>query len=254
MIHGFGGTDIGRRRQLNEDALLIDRELGLYIVADGMGGHNAGEVASTLAVESIANFIRRSREDEEMTWPYGVDPQRSFEANCLRTAVLVANKRIWKEAESRQDYSGMGTTIVAALAVNDVMTICSAGDSRAYRIRGDQIEQLTTDDSLVQAAVSQGVLASEDLRSHPMKNIITKALGARETIDPTLLEEHFESDDLYLLCSDGLHGMVSDDIVLEILRGAEDDLEKSVEELIRKANENGGADNVTVALVRYREG
>ncbi len=252
MIESFGSTDIGRRRQLNEDSLLVDDDAGVYVVADGMGGHNAGEVASRLAVEVVRNFIRRSREDDEITWPYGIEPSLSFNANRLRTAVLLANKRIWKEAESRKDYSGMGTTIVAALADGNTMTLASAGDSRCYRYRQRRLEQLTVDDSLVQTAVSQGVLDQGQLAHHPMRNIITKALGARETIDPSLREETLEEGDIYLLCSDGLHGMLSDETIRNILASACGDLEGAVRELVAQANERGGKDNITVAICRYR--
>ncbi len=155
-IESCGATDVGRRRQLNEDCILVDDDAGLYIVADGMGGHNAGEVASSLAVETMAAFIRRSREFEKLTWPFGIEPALSYGANRLRTAALLANRRVWREADRRQEYTGMGTTIVAALADERLLNICSAGDCRAYRIVSGKLEQITTDDSWVQAAYSAG--------------------------------------------------------------------------------------------------
>ena len=182
MIESFGVTDIGRRRQLNEDAMLIDDKAGLYVVADGMGGHNAGEVASQLAVETVSNFVGRSGHDEEITWPYGVDPAISINANRLRTAVMLANKRVWKEADNREDYTGMGTTIVAGLAEDASLILCGAGDSRAYRLRGDTLEQITVDDSWVQVALSEGLLQADEAENHPMKNIITKAVGRSKTL------------------------------------------------------------------------
>lgn len=252
MIESFGATDVGRRRRLNEDSLLVDDEAGLYIVADGMGGHNAGEVASRLAVEVVTNFIRRSRSDDEITWPYGVDPKLSLNANRLRTAVMLANKRVWKEADNREEYTGMGTTIVAALAGGDVLTLCSAGDSRAYRIRQGRLQQITVDDSWVHAAFSEGMLNSEEIQEHPMKNIITKAVGAKEMIELPVIEETLQEGDLCLLCSDGLHGMVSDLRMLEIVLAAQSDLNKAVLELIAAANAGGGKDNITALLLRYR--
>ena len=253
MIDGFGISDIGRRRALNEDSLLIDKTVGLYVVADGMGGHNAGDVASRMAVEAVSRFIHRSQADEEISWPLGVDIELSLNTNRLRTGVMLANKRVWKEAESHKDYTGMGTTIVAALAEADVVTLCSAGDSRAYRLRGQELQQITTDDSWTQVATSKGILKSENVENYPMKNILTKALGLRETIELSPSDETMEEGDLYLLCSDGLHGMLSDSGIRDILLGAEDDLKKAVSNLIEAANEEGGKDNITAVVFRYRK-
>jgi protein phosphatase len=251
MIESYGATDVGLRRKLNEDSLILDNDLGLFIVADGMGGHNAGEIASRLAVETVFNFVQRSGAEEEITWPYGVDPKLSLNANRLLTAVMLANKRVWKEADQRQDYTGMGTTIVAALADPDVISIVSAGDSRAYRLRIDKFEQITVDDSWVQAAVDEGVLLPEEADSHPMKNIITKAIGAKENIDISVEEHPLEDQDLFLLCSDGLHGMVPEPRLSEIVKSSVGSLERLVRQLIDAANQNGGKDNVTALALRY---
>jgi len=253
MIECFAATDVGLRRQLNEDSLVEDEELGLYIVADGMGGHNAGEIASKLATETVLNFFRRSVEEEEITWPYGIDPKLSLEANRLRTAIMLANKRVWKEADNRRDYTGMGTTIVAAVARQDTITFASAGDSRVYRIRDDHLEQLTIDDSWVQVAITEGVLDPEEAGNHPMRNIITKAVGAKEDIETALREEQFLKNDLYLLCSDGLHGMVADEEILRIVIESGCEPERAVRRLIQAANDKGGKDNVTVLILRYLE-
>ncbi len=251
MIESFGVTDIGRRRQLNEDAMLIDDKSGLYVVADGMGGHNAGEVASQLAVETVSNFVRRSGLEEEITWPYGVDPAISINANRLRTAIMLANKRVWKEADNREDYTGMGTTIVGGLAGDASLILCGAGDSRAYRLRGDALDQITVDDSWVQVALSEGLLQADEAENHPMKNIITKAVGAKQNIDLTVQEETLEDGDLYLLCTDGLHGMLNHTGIVEILSAKKDNLEEAVQELVAAANENGGKDNITAVALRY---
>ena len=253
MIKSVGVTDIGRRRQLNEDALFVDDESGLYVVADGMGGHNAGEVASKLAVETVSNFVRRSGDDEEITWPYGVDPSISINANRLRTAIMLANKRVWKEADNREDYTGMGTTIVAGLVEDDSITLCAAGDSRAYRLRGDALDQITTDDSWVQVALTEGLLQADEAENHPMKNIITKAVGAKQNIELTVYEEPLKDGDVYLLCTDGLHGMVAEAKILEILRDKKDDLEQTVQTLVAAANEKGGKDNITAVVLHYRK-
>jgi protein phosphatase len=252
MIDSFGVSDIGRRRKLNEDNVLVDDDLGLFVVADGMGGHNAGEVASSLAVEVVSNFIRRSREEEEITWPYGIDPKISLNGNRLRTAVMLANKRVWKEADNREEYTGMGTTLVAALVASEEVVLCNAGDSRAYRLRDAKLEQVTTDDSWVQAAFSEGVLQPQEIQYHPMRNIITKAIGAREAIEVNILEEGLQSGDIYLLCSDGLHGMVNDQDIERIMVSAEGNLEKAVRALIEAANAGGGKDNISAVIFRYR--
>lgn len=253
IIEGYGATDVGRRRPFNEDSLAMDKESGLFIVADGMGGHNAGEIASRLTVETVSNFIRRARQEEEITWPYGVDPKLSLNANRLRTAIMLANKRVWKEADNRQEYTGMGTTIVAAVVGDDLISFASAGDSRVYRFRGDKIEQMTVDDSWVQVAINEGVLEPEEAENHPMRNIITKAIGAKESIEFSIKEEKIKEGDVYLLCSDGLHGMLSDDEILEIVLGADGEHEKCVRDLIQAANDKGGKDNVTVLVLGLRK-
>jgi serine/threonine protein phosphatase PrpC len=251
-IESFGATDIGGRCQNNQDSLLFDDEIGLYVVADGMGGHNAGEVASRLAVEMISGFVRRSREQERLTWPYGIDPQISYNGNSLRTAIMLANKRIWKEAESQEEYTGMGTTVVTALADEDTVTICHAGDSRVYRIRAGEMEQITLDDTWVQSAVEKGILQREQMRSHPLRNIITKAIGAEQSIEVPVLDFPLVEKDYYLLCSDGLHGTLQDAQMLEIITSAGDDLMKSVTSLIEAANAGGGRDNITALLLQCR--
>ncbi len=252
IIESFGASDIGRRRRQNQDTLLVDDETGLYIVADGMGGHNAGKIASEMAVETIAGFIRRTREHDRLTWPYGIDPRMSYNGNRLRTAIRLANRKIWKESESQDQYTGMGTTVVAALADSGLIALSSAGDTRAYRIRQDAIEQLTTDDTWIQAALDSGILHEDQTRSHALRNIVTKAVGAEEDIDVPIIEHSVLPGDRYLMCSDGLHGIVNDSQILEIVRSARGDPEEAVAALIEAANSGGGKDNITVVLLYYR--
>ena len=251
-IESCGATDIGRRRPLNEDNLLVDDDAGLYIVADGMGGHSAGEIASSLAIDTVAAFIQRSRESEKLTWPFGIEPALSYGANRLRTAVLLANRRVWREADRRQEYTGMGATIVAALATDGHLNICSAGDCRAYRVGPGRIEQITTDDSWVQAAYAAGVLQAEVIPSHPLRSIVTKAVGARETLEVGVLEQRVQDRDMFLLCSDGLHGMLADGRMLEIISAEGATLRNSIQDLISSANEAGGKDNITALILRCR--
>jgi protein phosphatase len=250
MIEAFGRTDVGRRRKINEDSFLVSPETSLYAVCDGMGGHNAGEVASRMAIETISAFVERSAVEKEITWPWGLDANLSFDANRLKTAIRLANARVFQAADNREELTGMGTTVVAILVSGDHLTIGSAGDSRCYLVRGGELKQLTRDDSWVSAALGEGILNSDDVEHHPLRNVITKAVGARDTIDLDLVEHELQPGDVILLCSDGLHGMVNDQEIARILAPAPASLEEASARLVDAANEAGGRDNVTVVLLR----
>lgn len=251
MIEAFGRTDVGRRRKINEDSFLVSPEMQLYAVCDGMGGHNAGEVASRMAIETLANFVQKSSVERELTWPWGLDANLSFEANRLKTAIRLANARVFQAAEQRQELTGMGTTVVAVLVSGDVLTIGSAGDSRCYLQRGGALTQLTRDDSWVSAALGEGILNSDDVEHHPLRNVITKAVGARESIDLDVIEHRLLPADLVLLCSDGLHGLLHDSEIARLLPAPGESLETGSARLIEAANDAGGRDNVTAVLLRY---
>lgn len=248
-----GKTDVGLRRKLNEDQLLIDDDTHLLAVCDGMGGHNAGEVASRIAIEALGAFIERSHKEKEITWPYGLDPGLSFDGNRVRTAIQLANKKVFKAADNREEYTGMGTTVVAALVTNEAVTVGSAGDSRCYLFRNDELRQITRDDSWVAAAGAEGVLSAAELARHPLRNVITKAIGAKDQIDIDVVEEKVQPGDIVLLCSDGLHAMISDPAIAAILakRGTLDEMAAA---LVDAANEAGGKDNITVVLSRIAAG
>jgi PPM family protein phosphatase len=250
MIEACGRTDVGRRRKINEDSYLVSSESSLYAVCDGMGGHNAGEVASKMAIDTIAAFIERSGVEKEITWPWGLDANLSFDGNRLKTAIRLANARVFQAADNREELTGMGTTVVASLVSGKSLTIASAGDSRCYLMRGGTLRQLTRDDSWVSAALGEGILNSDDVEHHPLRNVITKAVGARDTIDLDIVEHELEPRDLVLLCSDGLHGMINDQEVGRILSAVTEPLEDLGGRLIDAANEAGGRDNVTVVLLR----
>jgi serine/threonine protein phosphatase PrpC len=254
MIEAFGRTDVGRRRKVNEDRFLVVPDSHLYAVCDGMGGHNAGEVASRIAIEALGDFVERSGVEKEITWPWGLESDLSFEANRLKTAVRLANSQVFRTADSREEMAGMGTTVVAALVSGDVMTVCSAGDSRCYLLRDGALQQLTEDDSWVSAALGEGILNSDDVERHPLRNVITKAVGARDSIDLETVEKTLLPGDTALLCSDGLHGMVNDEEIARLLLSDPGSLEEVSQRLIDAANEAGGRDNVTVVLMRYSEG
>jgi serine/threonine protein phosphatase PrpC len=243
MIEAFGRTDVGRRRKVNEDSFLVAPESHLYAVCDGMGGHNAGEVASRIAIETLGDFVERSGVEKEITWPWGLDEGLSLEGNRLKTAVRLANSQVFQTADSREELAGMGTTVVAALVSGSVMTLCSAGDSRCYLVREGKMQQLTQDDSWVSAALGR----------HPLRNVITKAVGARDSIEVDVLDHSLQAGDLALLCSDGLHGMVGDEEISRLLLASSGSLEEVSQRLVDAANEAGGRDNVTVVLLRYRE-
>src|SRR5262245_53192752 len=243
MLEFHGETDVGKRRQLNEDSIFAGD--GLFIVCDGMGGHKAGEVASKLATDAIANFVKRSAEDPELTWPYGFDPRVSYDANRLITAIKLANRIVFRKAMSSDDYSGMGTTVVAMLCSTgrSEMTYGNVGDSRLYLIRGGVITQLTKDDSWV------NLVSPAD--TSVMKNVLTKALGAREDVEFDVVSRALEAGDVLLLCSDGLTNMLSDAAIVEIVTAGARDLETACRQLVAEANAQGGRDNVSALLVRF---
>jgi len=253
MIEAFGRTDVGRRRKINEDSYLVSPEIGLYAVCDGMGGHNAGEVASRMAIETISAFVERSAIEKEITWPFGLETGLSFDANRLKTAIRLANARVFQAADNREELTGMGTTVVAILASGDTLTIGSAGDSRCYLVRGGALRQLTRDDSWVSAALGEGLLNSGDVEHHPLRNVITKAVGARDTIDLDVIEHQLQPGEVLMLCSDGLHGMLNDQELGRILLPSPGPLEEATARLVDAANEAGGRDNVTVVLLRRPE-
>jgi len=244
MITYCGSTDVGRHRAMNEDAIHV--EDGLFVVCDGMGGHKAGEVASQLAIESIVAFARRSGDDPEITWPYGFDPRMSFNGNRLRTAIKLGNRTVFRKAASADEYTGMGTTVVAALVSSSAqMTYASVGDSRIYLIRDGAILQLTRDDSWANLATDEGVSGAN------FRNVLTKAVGAQDDVDFDIGVQALADGDVVLLCSDGLTNMLADARILEIATAHRADLERACTELIAEANRQGGRDNISAVLVRY---
>jgi serine/threonine protein phosphatase PrpC len=249
MIAFQGLTDVGKRRSLNEDAILFQDRLA--IVCDGMGGHKAGEVASRLATDVIAGFVRRSAEDTEITWPFGFVEGVSFDGNRLRTAIKLANRTVFRKAASSEDYTGMGTTIVATLVSpkRPQMTYASVGDSRIYLIRAGVMVQLTHDDSWANLAWEGDAL--DDTTRASMKHVLTKALGARDDVDFEVKGRELNHEDVILLCSDGLTNMLDDERILHIVSCHGTDLETACRELVVAANAEGGRDNISVILGRY---
>jgi serine/threonine protein phosphatase PrpC len=252
MLTAYGVSHPGRVRKSNEDALFFDVNTGLFVVADGMGGHSGGEVASQMAVDTITGFLERARGGEEFTWPFGIDPGRTFEANCLATSMRLANRDVFQQAESRAELAGMGTTIVAALVRDLVVTFCGVGDSRIYSFANGRFVQLTRDDSwLADLLDSDDSVDEKTLASHPMRHVLTKVIGAQDDVDLELFERELETDETLLFCTDGLHGFVEGQMIAEVLRSVPA-LEAAAHTLIDTALAGGGGDNVTVLLVRNR--
>ncbi|HEY3383799.1 MAG TPA: PP2C family serine/threonine-protein phosphatase [Vicinamibacterales bacterium] len=250
MMEAFGISDPGRVRKGNEDSYVCNELLQLFVVADGMGGHSAGEVASRLAIEAVEGFIRRSHDDSDFSWPYGVDPQLSLGGNRLRTAVHLANRRVFRAAESCDDYTGMGTTLTAVLITGDRLAYGHVGDSRLYTLNGEGFRQITHDDSWVATILANDPnITPAELARHPMRHVLTNVLGAREQVEVQLAEFHLAPGAVFLLCSDGLHGMVNDAGLERILREG-GPLDAMGRRLITAALEGGGHDNVTAVLIR----
>ena len=243
-----GLTDVGGRRSTNEDAIYAQDEL--FVVCDGMGGHQAGEVASALAIETIAGFIQRSAEDPEMTWPFGFDTTLSYEENRLSTAIRLANRVVFRKGSSVDEYAGMGTTVAAMLVSpgRPRMTYAHVGDSRIYLIRNGAMRQLTRDDTLANLPSSD---ADPDTLNPGMKHILTKVLGARDEVEFDTIVAPLENGDIVLLCSDGLTNMLPDNRIHDIVMARGPDVEGACRDLIAHANAEGGRDNVSVILVRH---
>lgn len=248
----FGFSDLGRARDHNEDNYLCNDEERLFLVADGMGGHASGETASQLAVSSVEEFVIRSR-SEDIEWPIEYNKDLSSEQNRLLAGVTLANRRIIEFASQDDSLKGMGTTLTGVTTEEDYLAIVNVGDSRLYRVRNEEIEQITQDHSLVGQQEREGLITKEEARQHPKRHILTSALGVIDRklkIDVSRIE--IREKDLYLLCSDGLHNMLEDSEILANIRSIGDgSLYKIGLSLVLKANLAGGLDNITVVLLSF---
>jgi len=249
-MRAAGFSDVGRVRTTNEDTFVVDSTLRLFAVADGMGGHGAGEVASGLAIEALTGFVSRSSSDTDFSWPYGLDGTLSFDGNRLKTAIHLANRRVFRAAESNDDYSGMGTTLVGLLVNGSHVIVGHVGDSRLYLLRGGAIEQKTEDDSWVATILARDPAAKGvDLSKHPMRNVLTSAIGARDQVEVHIAEIPVTAGDTLLLCSDGLHGSLGPQALQSIL-DEEPDVQAAAQRLVVSALDAGSRDNVTALVVR----
>jgi serine/threonine protein phosphatase PrpC len=251
-IEVAGQTDVGRKRNHNEDNFAIMPEFGLYVVADGMGGHASGEIASKMAIDTLQEFFASTAEDPERTWPYRMDRGKGYEENRLITGIKLCNLRIFEQAQHNTRQRGMGTTLVALFAVEDGVYVAHVGDSRVYRVRSGAIEQLTEDHSLLNDYKKMKRLTEEEIRNFPHKNVIVRALGMKDTVKVDTRLEDPRVGDLMLLCTDGLCGPVADEKILEIVQTTPD-LATAVGRLVDAANERGGPDNITCVIARWIE-
>jgi serine/threonine protein phosphatase PrpC len=251
MIKAHGVTHPGNVRPTNEDAMIWDLAIGFVAIADGMGGHQAGEVASNIALDSILNFMRRSAFNDDFTWPFGVDPALSLTANRLVTALRLGNRRVFRQSEEVPDYTGMGTTVVALVVEGSEVTYAGVGDSRMYAFRDGRLEQLTRDDSWLVMMSDEVGTDAETLRGHPLRNVLTSVIGARPELEVRSADLTLGRETL-LLCTDGMHGAVSDQAMAAILSKAPDP-QTAVDSLVRAALDAGGKDNITVVLVWHDE-
>ena len=246
-LHHAGMTDVGCVRKHNEDNFLMSGELGLFIVADGLGGHAAGEVASQIVVESMGRFVAETVE-QERTWPVDYDASLSFNANRLKAAITLSDKAIAEDIRSNPERETMGSTVVAALVSGTKATLAHVGDSRAYLLDPGGIRQVTKDHSWVAEQVANGILTPSEARVHPFRNVITQALGNGGDLDIEIQEMDLAESERLLLCSDGLSGMVPDQQIWDIVHKA-GSLQAAVEALISAARAAGGEDNISAILV-----
>lgn len=252
-IEVAGTTHVGMKRVHNEDNFLLLPEQNLFVVADGMGGHASGEVASKLAVDELAEFFRMTSEDQDATWPFKMDKTRNYDENRLATAIKLANARIFEQASSDPKFKGMGTTIVSIHFSQNQAYVGHVGDSRVYSFRDGQLKQITEDHSLLNEYIKSKRLSPDEVEGFAYKNVILRALGMKDTVAVDTAHNEPKDGDLYLLCSDGLSGMVPDPLMSELLVQNATDLQKACDALIEAANKAGGTDNVTCIVLRFHK-
>ncbi len=243
-------TDVGRERDHNEDSFALLDEHGLYVVADGMGGHSAGDVASALATQAVSDFFKQT-DHEDATWPAGFNTKMTEEENRLTTGIRLANRLVFERSVANLDLRGMGTTVVGATFSKDGqrLAIAHVGDSRAYRVRNGEIAQLTRDHSLVSEVLAAMPDLSEEQRAELPKNVVTRALGVQDSVNVDVGSFEVAEGDVYVLCSDGLSGMLTDEEILAIV-AASPEPQLACLRLVNAANDHGGEDNVTVLVMR----
>ncbi len=245
-------TSTGKVRSHNEYSIASDAACGLVVLADGMGGYSAGEVASSMAVSVVATEVCRSM---QRVAPIDQDEETGEELGLvlLRDNIKKANTSIYQAAQSQPQYTGMGTTIVAGLFYDNRVAVAHAGDSRMYRLRGGALEPITRDHSVLQEQLDSGMISPEEARHSTNKNLVTRAVGVAVRMEPEIHVHRVQVGDLYLLCSDGLNDMLEDKVIQSTLNAMQSDLPLAAERLVQMANDKGGRDNISVVLVKVRD-
>jgi len=246
-IESYGMSNVGMKRSHNEDHYLMNDELQLYVVADGMGGHLGGEFASKMAVATVEEVIQRLT-GPEATVIHGLNGDQATLAEKLRFAIQEAGRRIYEQSLYDETLKGMGTTTVASLVEDGKAYVANVGDSRAYFIRGGKIQQITEDHSLVNEQIRAGILSASDAKGHRLKNIITRSVGYQEDVDPDIKSQELKPGDKIVMCSDGLSNLVEDKEILTLV--SDSSLKEACQNLISLANERGGDDNITVVILQ----
>ena len=251
-LRAVAATDTGRVREHNEDAVAWDPDIGLFVLADGMGGYHAGEVASGIAVKTIMNLVREAYATQDLTGS-DQDTGLSRPGVILRDAIARANKIIHQTSKTQEKCEGMGTTVVAGLFHDDRIIVAHVGDSRMYRLRGDRFEQITLDHSLLQELVDRGFYTPEEAQRVTNKNYVTRALGVEPTVEVEIKEHPVHRGDCLVLCSDGLTDMVEDEDIHLTISTFGANLDTVAKQLVQLANDNGGRDNISVMLAEVLE-
>ena len=250
MLEIVTRSDPGMVRSHNEDSVFANAGQGVVVLADGMGGYNAGEVASGMTTTLLPSELARAFAERP---PYSKDDAGTWAAVALKNEVLKTNGAVYHAAQSQPQYSGMGTTLVSAVFHDDHMTVAHIGDSRMYRQRSEEFSQVTKDHSLLQEQIDSGLITKEQARTSQNKNLVTRALGIDPLVEPEIHEYPVQPGDLYLICSDGLNDMVPDDEIAMTLQMLGANLDLCAMQLIQMANDNGGRDNVSVILVKVKQ-
>lgn len=240
----YGLSDIGKRRKENQDKIYLiepNSEINLFILADGMGGANAGSVASSTAIEFVRNFIMQRINDISMT--------REAIEKLIKDAMCEANNYVYSKSKEVKEYAGMGTTLITVIVHKNKVYIGHIGDSRVYRIRKNIIRQLTKDHSYVEALVQNGSITKEEAKNHPQKNVLLRVLGCEKNVEPDIITKGFLTDDVLLICSDGLTNMLETDEIYDIVIENKDDPENGCKKLLEEANSRGGYDNISIILI-----
>jgi protein phosphatase len=250
MIESYGISNVGSVRTSNQDRVLTDHTLNLFVVADGMGGHRHGETAAELAISTIQHYIDSTREKFDASWPFGYNFDLSIDSNRLATGIRLANRQVWRHADRAPEFSGMGTTVAAILLSDETAVLANVGDSRIYIYRNGALRQVSVDDTWISAVLLQGSAPTDEIMNHPMRNVLTQAAGSQEDVQVHICEEEMQPEDLFLICRDGLHGVLSDDALASAL-GAATVVSNAAERLLQMALQRGAPDNVSIVLLSY---